>query len=67
MHTPWVCSVQPVEGSPTPMDMESNQVTEASSMSLGEIYDKLSSLPHIKDISELRMRSNRDNLYPGGS
>ena len=46
MHTPWVCSVQPVEGSPTPMDMESNQVTEASSMSLGEIYDKLYSLPY---------------------
>ena len=41
------------------MDMESNQVTEASSMSLGEIYDKLYSLPHIKDISELRMPSNR--------
>ena len=59
VHTPWVCSVQPVEGSPTPMDMESNQVTEASSMSLGEIYDKLYSLPHIKDISELRMPSNR--------
>ena len=59
MHNPWVSSVQPVEGSPTPMDMESNQVTEASSMSLEKIYNKLSSLQHIKDISELRMPSNR--------
>ncbi len=57
MHSPWASSVQPVVEGSTPMDMESTQVMEASSMTLEEIYDKLSLLQHIKDISKLRMPS----------
>ena len=42
MHHDWSCSVQPVVGRETPMDLESYQVTEASSDALREIYDGLS-------------------------
>ena len=45
MHHDWSCSVQPVAGGETPMDLESYQVTEASSDALREIYDGLSALP----------------------
>ncbi len=81
MHNDWSCSVQPVVGRETPMDMETYQVTEASSDALHEIYDGLSSLPTMtfsdmimpsarKDIENdeiITSRKGLHNIYPKGS
>ena len=61
MHHDWSCSVQPVVGRETPMDLESYQVTEASSDDLHEIYDGLSALP-TKILSDMIMPSTRRNI-----
>ena len=61
MHNDWSCSVQPVVGRETPMDLESYQVTEASSDALHEIYDGLSSLPTMT-ISDMIMPSTRKDI-----
>ena len=61
MHNDWSCSVQPVVGRETPTDLESYQVTEASSDALHEIYDGLSSLPTMT-ISDMIMPSTRKDI-----
>jgi hypothetical protein len=58
VHSHWSCSVQPVVGRETPRDMESKQVSEASSNALQEIYDRLSALSHMT-ISDMKLPSNR--------
>ena len=60
MHHDWSCSVQPVAGGETPMDLESYQVTEASSDALREIYDGLSAL-HTMMLSDMIMPSTLRN------
>ncbi len=57
MHSHVSCSVQPVVGRETPMDMESKQVT-SSSNALQKIYDGLSALPRMTT-SDVIMPSNR--------
>jgi hypothetical protein len=57
VHSHVSCSVQPVVGRETPMDMESKQVTEASLNALQEIYDGLSALPRMTT-SDVIMPSN---------
>ena len=61
MHNDWSCSVQPVVGMETPMDLESYQVTQASSDALREIYYGLSALPTMT-VSDMIMPSTRRNI-----
>ena len=65
MHHDWSCSVQPVARGETPMDLESYQVTEASSDALREIYDGLSALPTMI-LSDMIMPSTRRNKEDDG-
>jgi hypothetical protein len=58
VHSHVSCSVQPVVGRETPMDMESRQVTETLSNALQEIYNGLSVLPRMTT-SDVIMSSNR--------
>ena len=61
MHNHWSCSVHPAVGRETPIDLESYQVTEASSDALHEIYDEISAWPTMI-LSDMIMPSTRRNM-----